>query len=98
MISETITIKESLEKVTNLNNSINDTESSINEISLENELFEYLSIDIKNFPKASRKLKNPIMTKEYFDKLTEKFRSPHLWYYSGSEKKWKLRKTVFNNN
>ena len=38
------------------------------------------------------------MTKEYFDKLTEKFRSPHLWYYSGSEKKWKLRKTVFNNN
>ena len=67
-------------------------------IRFENELFEYLSMDSKNFPKASRKLKNPIMTKEYFDKLTDKFRSPHLWYYSSSEKKWKLRKTVFNNN
>ena len=32
------------------------------------------------------------MKKEYFDKLTEKFRSPHLWYYSNTEKKWKLEK------
>ena len=52
----------------------------------EKELFEYLSIDSKNFPKASTKLKNPIMNKEYFFELTEKFRSPHLWYYSNSEK------------
>ena len=66
-------------------------------IRFENELFEYLSIDNKNFPKASKKLKNPIMSKEYFNNLTEKFRSPHIWYYSNTEKKWKLRKTIFNN-
>ena len=31
--------------------------------------------------------------KDYFDQLTNKFRSPHLWTYKNG--KWKLRKTIF---
>ena len=61
-------------------------------IRFENELFEYLSIDNKNFPKASTKLKNPIMSKEYFNKLTEKFRSLTYGIILILKKKWKLRK------
>ena len=48
----------------------------------EKELFEYLSIDEKRFPKAFSKFKHPKMNRDYFFELAEKFRSPHLWYYS----------------
>ena len=36
----------------------------------------------------------PIMNKEYFDALTNQFRSPHLWKYVNSD--WILRKRVFD--
>tara|TARA_Y100001970_G_C14258087_1_gene877134 strand:+ start:6285 stop:7580 length:1296 start_codon:yes stop_codon:yes gene_type:complete len=62
----------------------------------EKELFEYLSIDEKRFPKAFSKFKNPKMNRDYFFELAEKFRSPHLWYYSEKEDEWKLRKTIFD--
>ena len=61
----------------------------------EKELFNYLSIDEKRFPKAFSKLKQPTMNRNTFFKLVDKFRSPHLWYYSEDEQKWYLRKTLF---
>lgn len=44
------------------------------------EIFNYLSIDKKFFPKAYDAFSQPRMDKEYFDALTDKFRSPHLWH------------------
>jgi N-acetyl sugar amidotransferase len=59
------------------------------------ELFGYLSLPPKEFPVASQKFENPIMNREYFDLLTNTFRSPHIWKYdSGS---WSLRNPIFNN-
>ena len=33
----------------------------------------------------------PIMSRQYFDRLLDSFRSPHIWYYDGTS--WKLRTT-----
>lgn len=59
----------------------------------EKEIFEYLSINEKEFPIASKIFENPIMDRDYFMNLADKFRSPHLWKNENGE--WKLRKTVF---
>jgi len=56
------------------------------------EIFEYLSIDKKTFPKAHKVFKHPIMDRDYFEQLTDYFRSPHLWEKQGE--KWKLRYVV----
>lgn len=53
------------------------------------EIFSYLSIDEKHFPKASKALGNPILTRESFLALADKFRSPHLWRKDADG--WKLR-------
>jgi hypothetical protein len=58
------------------------------------EIFRYLSIPEKEFPEASKMFENPMMTREYFMKLADRFRSPHLWMYEGGE--WKLRHNVFD--
>ena len=59
----------------------------------EDELFHYLSLDKKNFPIASEMFENPIMDREYFKLLTDKFRSPHLWVHEMGT--WKLRHPVW---
>lgn len=59
----------------------------------EGELFKYLSIDQKTFPAASKMFSSPIMDREYFMRLADKFRSPHLWAKVNGE--WKLRHTVY---
>ncbi len=56
------------------------------------EIFKYLSIDNKNFPIASKMFEEPIMDRDYFDALTDQFRSPHLWKFV--DDRWLLRKTV----
>ena len=56
------------------------------------ELFTYLSITQKEFPIASQMFEEPLMTKEYFERLTDKFRSPHLWVHNGLN--WQLRNPV----
>ena len=38
----------------------------------------------------------PIMDRDYFLKLAERFRSPHLWQWRGGE--WRLRHTVWGGN
>lgn len=45
----------------------------------EDEIFKYLSIGEKEFPKAFKKFAHPEMNREYFEQLAEQFRSPHLW-------------------
>lgn len=57
-----------------------------------NELFDYLSIPVKDFKIASQMFENPIMDREYFRLLTNKFRSPHLWFYEDNQ--WKLRNLI----
>jgi len=56
------------------------------------EIFRYLSIPPQEFPVASKMFEQPIMTREYFDQLTDKFRSPHLWKKENGE--WKLQYKV----
>ncbi|MFC3799871.1 N-acetyl sugar amidotransferase [Cohnella sp. GCM10012308] len=57
------------------------------------EIFEYLSMNEKQFPEASRMFEQPIMDRDYFMKLADHFRSPHLWRREGDA--WKLKKTVW---
>ena len=45
------------------------------------EIFKYLSIPSDEFPEASKMFEEPIMTKSYFERLTDSFRS--LIYGSG---------------
>ncbi len=45
----------------------------------ETELMEYLSMDAKTFPIASRQFERPMMTVADFKATAEKFKSPHLW-------------------
>lgn len=58
----------------------------------EDELFRYLSLPEKDFKIASKMFENSIMDREYFRLLTNKFRSPHIWFYENGE--WKLRHPV----
>lgn len=58
------------------------------------EIFAYLSVPPKEFPEASRRFEQPVMTREYFLELADSFRSPHLWRKEGSE--WVLRHKVSN--
>ena len=60
------------------------------------ELFSYLSLPEDEFPTASQMFENPIMDREYFGRLTDQFRSPHLWYFEDGE--WKLRHAVWHES
>ena len=60
------------------------------------EIFRYLSIPEKEFPKASKMFEQPIMDKDYFMSLADQFRSPHLW--KNEYGVWKLRHTVYAGN
>ncbi len=58
------------------------------------EVFQYLSVQEKQFPKASRAFEQPLMTRDYFHELANRFRSPHLW--KKVDGKWRLRHTVWD--
>jgi N-acetyl sugar amidotransferase len=53
------------------------------------EIFEYLTIDSKEFPIASKNFESPRMNSSYFRLLADNFRSPHLWVFE--DNLWKLR-------
>jgi len=57
------------------------------------EIFKYLSIPEKEFPAACKMFEQPIMDRDYFDSLTDSFRSPHLWKKENGI--WKLRHAVW---
>lgn len=56
------------------------------------EIFSYLSINEKEFPKASKMFEQPTIDAEYFANLADSFRSPHLWSYNDGQ--WSLRHQV----
>lgn len=57
------------------------------------EIFRYLSVPEKEFPKASQMFEEPILSRDYFMALADRFRSPHLWKWEDG--KWALRHTVW---
>jgi N-acetyl sugar amidotransferase len=59
------------------------------------EIFRYLSIPAKEFPQASKMFEQPVMDYEYFMRLADAFRSPHLWKFGDGE--WKLRHRVWED-
>lgn len=60
----------------------------------EKENFTYLSLPPQEFPVASRLFEQPVFDRTYFDRLANRFRSPHLWKLEGND--WKLRRTVYD--
>ena len=58
------------------------------------EIFQYLSIHPKEFPEASKMFEQPTMTRDYFMRLADQFRSPHLWKHENGE--WSLRHAVWH--
>lgn len=60
----------------------------------DEEIFRYLSLPPEQFPVATKMFEQPIMDRAYFDALSDRFRSPHLWQWMNAD--WKLRDTVFD--
>lgn len=58
------------------------------------EIFRYLSINEKEFPEATKMFEQPVMDREYYARLCDNFRSPHLWYRDGDG--WHLREAVWH--
>jgi N-acetyl sugar amidotransferase len=56
------------------------------------EMLNYLSLPTKEFPIANKMFEEPILTPEYFQKLLNQFRSPHLWIHDSGN--WQLRKPL----
>ncbi|TAN46816.1 MAG: N-acetyl sugar amidotransferase [Rhodospirillales bacterium] len=56
------------------------------------QLMDYLSLPAEHFPEASRMFEQPIMDRDYFLHLADRFRSPHLW--TNENGAWRLRHQV----
>ncbi len=65
-------------------------------IRFEQEIWDYLSLDERHFPWAKEIFEQPIMDREYFLHLADRFRSPHIWMHS--DNKWQLRHKPFEGN
>jgi N-acetyl sugar amidotransferase len=59
------------------------------------EIFHYLSMPSKDYPQASKMFEQPIVDREYFMRLADTFRSPHLWKFEDGE--WRLRHAVWHS-
>ena len=59
----------------------------------DDENMAYISLPPEEFPEASKMFEQPIMDRDYFLHLADRFRSPHLWQWDGES--WSLRRTVF---
>jgi N-acetyl sugar amidotransferase len=58
------------------------------------EVFAYLSLNEKEFPIAANMFEQPLMDRDYFMHLADRFRSPHLWKCEFGQ--WKLRHAVYD--
>lgn len=58
------------------------------------EIFRYLSLPERDYPQAARQFAHPEIDRAYFDHLTDRFRSPHLWMQEGG--RWQLRHAVWH--
>jgi N-acetyl sugar amidotransferase len=63
-------------------------------IRFEQDIWDYLSLPEKQFPVASRCFEHPMMDRDYFMHLADRFRSPHIWKYENGH--WKLRYTPYD--
>lgn len=61
------------------------------------EIFQYLSLPAEEFPVAAAAFEQPRFDRAYYDLLTERFRSPHLWMYSDTDG-WQIRHVVSDLN
>ncbi len=59
----------------------------------EEDNFKYLSIGEKEFGKVAKEFEHPVMNREYFMELADRFRSPHLWR-KNEKGEWELRYVV----
>lgn len=59
-----------------------------------NDFFNYISLPEKDFPKAAKMFEQPLMDREYFADMTNRFRSPHLWNYANGA--WSLRQPIWD--
>jgi N-acetyl sugar amidotransferase len=59
------------------------------------EVFRYLSMPAKEYPRASPQFESPIMDRDYFMHLADAFRSPHLWHLANGT--WRLRHAVWHD-
>ena len=59
-------------------------------------LNRFLSLPEEDFYETSSYFEKPIFDREYYERLSNKFRSPHLWQWS-LEKGWELRYKIFEN-
>lgn len=60
----------------------------------EKENFAYLSLTEREFPVAARAFEHPVMDRAYFERLTDRFRSPHIWMMKNGA--WCLRKAIYD--
>lgn len=58
-----------------------------------NEIFSYLSIEQDEYGNIADEFTCPTFNHDYFELLTDRFRSPHLWQKSNNY--WTLRHSVF---
>ncbi len=59
------------------------------------DFLQYISIDSNELPQAASQFEKPIVNREYFLHLHDRFRSPHLWKKENGE--WRLRHTVWED-
>ena len=59
------------------------------------DFLDYISIDPKKMPEAAAQFDKPIVDRDYFMNLHDRFRSPHIWKYDNGS--WKLRHTVWDD-
>jgi N-acetyl sugar amidotransferase len=60
----------------------------------DDEIFAYLSLPKKEFGAVSDRFERPVIDREYFDSLADRFRSPHLWKWQNGT--WSLRHAVWD--
>ena len=58
-----------------------------------NDFLDYISIDPKHLPAASKQFEQPIVDRDYFMDLHDRFRSPHLWIKENGQ--WRLRHRIW---
>lgn len=62
----------------------------------EAENFQYLSLPKHRFGAVADRFEEPMVDRAYFDALTDRFRSPHLW--QKDQQGWRLRRTAWMEN
>ena len=53
------------------------------------EVFDYLTVKQNELPIAYKQFEEPVFTRDYYERLTSNYRSPHLWMRENGA--WKLR-------